>query len=255
LTQKKSEVLSSSDQALLTNIFGAYEQTYPATDTCKYSYFPSVEHSTIHTYYNEYEERHKLLIDYFKSIPEFNRLSVDDKVGLVRSHFGGMLIINEDILTRSVCQNVMVSLKNMYSTNLATKLVRVGERLLAYASDPVQLKLILIIQTLSSGTHRYYNNADEDRIYDDTLVIFVGQNVYVELLWRYLLSRLPSERDAVKFFNNFILDLIFLECTCFAVERYMYKLDDEIDKMKPLMQNLWRMSDKKGDMGDDDSIE
>jgi hypothetical protein len=252
LTQKKSEVLSLSDQTLLTNIFSVYEQTYPETDNCKYPRFPFAAHTTIHTYFNEFEERHRRLIDYFKSVPEFNRLSIDDRICLVRSNFGGMLIINEDILTRSVCQNIIVSLKNIYSNNLATKLIRIGERLLAYANDPMQMKLILLIQTLSSGTHRYYTNTEEDHIYDDTLAIFASQSVYVELLWRYLLSRLPSQRYVVKFFNNLILDLIFLQFTCFAVDRYMHNLDDEIDQMKPLMQNLWRLPDKKGD---DDSIE
>ena len=41
-----------------------------------------------------------------------------------------------------------------------------------------------------------------DHIYDNTQVIFASQNHYVELLWRYIISRVPSEREAVKFFNK-----------------------------------------------------
>ncbi len=78
-------------------------------------------------------------------------------------------------------------------------------------------------------------------VYDDPLVISAGQNVYVELLWRYLLSRLPSEQDAVKFFNKLVLDLLLLQRTCIFVERHISNLDHEIDQMNPLMQSLWLM--------------
>jgi hypothetical protein len=191
-------------------------------------------------------------MDYFKFIPEFNRLSVDDKISLMRSHFGGMVTINERILTRSVSQNLLISFKNMLGPNLANQLRHLIERLSAYTCDPMQLKLILIIATLSSDTYRYPNDTEKDRIYDDTLAIFARQNVYVGLLWRYLLSRLPSERDVLKFFNNLVLDLLYLQCSCFAIDRYMYNLDHEIDQMEPLMQSLWHISNKKNNMDYDD---
>jgi hypothetical protein len=78
-------------------------------------------------------------------------------------------------------------------------------------------------------------------IYDDPLVISAGQNVYVELLCRYLLSRLPSERDVVKFFNKLVLDLLLFQRISLFVERHVSKLDHEIDQMNPLMQSLWHM--------------
>lgn len=245
MTQKRSEILTVFDQTLLTNIFGAYEQTYALTDKYEYPCFPAREHLTVHTYFNEYEERHKLLIDYFKFIPEFNRLTTDDKMCLIRGHFGGMFVINENILTGYIPQNLVLSLKNIFNINLANTLTQAGERFVSYSYDPLQLKLILIILTLSSGIHRYRTDIENDRIYDDTLTIFDGQNVYVKLLWRYLLSRLPFERDVVKFFNKLILDILFLESSCVAADRHIYSLNNEIEKMQSLIQDLWDTSDNK----------
>jgi hypothetical protein len=76
-------------------------------------------------------------------------------------------------------------------------------------------------------------------VYDDPSAILSGQNIYVELLWRYLLSRLPSEQDAVKFFNKLVLDLLLLQRTSILMEQYICNLDHEIDQMSPLMQSLW----------------
>jgi hypothetical protein len=231
--------LSSSDQTLFTNIFGAYERIYPETNNCRYPAFPIVEYTTPHTFFNDYDQRHKLLVEYFKLIPEFNKLSMDDKIRLLQNQFLSMININEPILVRSTSKHLVISLKNIFGIDLANSILHNTENLIRYTSDPILLKLVLIIQSLSSGINRYPHNIDMDRIYDDTLAIYAGQCVYVELLWRYLLSRLPCEQDAVKFFNKLILDLLFIQRCCFAVDQRLHNLDHEIDKMSPLMQVMW----------------
>jgi len=98
---------------------------------------------------------------------------------------------------------------------------------------------------LSSGMNRCFDDTDIKHIYDDTRTICAGQNIYVELLWRYLLSQLSCEKDAVKFFNKLILDLLYLQRCCFAVERHTSNSNHQINQMKPLMRSLWHMSDEE----------
>ena len=86
------------DLMLLTNIISAYERACKDDGKLKILYFPTTEHSCPHTFFNEYQDREITLIEYFKFIPEFNRLSIDDKIRLIRNHFGTMYYINEPIL-------------------------------------------------------------------------------------------------------------------------------------------------------------
>ncbi|CAF0894733.1 unnamed protein product [Rotaria sordida] len=243
LGQKAPTYLSSSDQTLLTNIFGTYEHIFEITTQCQYQPFPAIEHKYVHTFFNEYEERHKILIEYFKHIPEFNNLFIDDKIRLIRNHFGGMITISELMLSRSLTENLIASLNNLFGIDRAKIIIQNAERILTYIYDPILLKLILIILSLSSGINRYRNDTDMDRIFYDTSAIFIGQNVYVELLWRYLLSKLLSEHDTVKFLNKLVLDLLYLQRSCFTVERYMNNLGHEIDQMTPLVQSMWPKSE------------
>ncbi|CAF2397531.1 unnamed protein product [Rotaria sp. Silwood2] len=231
--------LSSSDQILLTNIFSTYEQIFGTTTKCQYQPFPAIEHKSVHTFFNEYEERHKILIEFFKHIPEFNNLFIDDKIRLIRNHFGGMVTINELILARSMNENLVSSLNNIFGLNISKIVIECSKRILTYTYDPILLKLVLIVRSLSSGINRYRKDTDMDRIFHNTLAVFAGQCIYVELLWRYILSKLPFEEDAVKFFNKLILDLLYLQHSCFIVERYMYNLGHEIEQMNPLMQSMW----------------
>ena len=253
MSQHRSYILTLSDQTLLTNVFGAYERIYPGTNNCQYPTFPSIEHTKIHTFYNEYEERYKRLVEYFKLIPEFIRLSMSDKVHLMRNHVGEIFNINEQIVARSVTHNLSASIKNIYGIRLGNNRLRANERIVTYTCDSVLLKLILIIRTLSSGINKYHDYVDLDLSYNDTLLIFAGQNIYVEILWQYLLSRLSSEKEVVKLFNKLILDLLFLHRVCVAVERHMSGLESEVDKMQPLMQSLWSKAKKVHDMDYDNT--
>jgi hypothetical protein len=241
LTQSRSQYLLVSDQALLTNIFGAYKQSYSLTDNDEYPSFPRIEHLSLHTFYNEYEERHKSYIDYCKLIPEFDRISIDDKEHLLQNHLIETIVISDQVHSKFISKCLLTSLNNVYEPILANELRQTIGRLFAYTNDPMILKLVLIIQTLSTGIKRYYYRTNTMHVYDNPSAVFAGQNVYVELLWRYLLSRLLSEQDTVKFFNKLILDLLFLQRTSRLVEHYVCNLDNEIDQMTPLMQSLWLM--------------
>jgi hypothetical protein len=182
-----------------------------------------------------------LYIDYCKFIPEFNRLSIDDRKHLLQNHLVETVVVSYQTLSTHISNILVSSLKNIYGPILSNEVKQIIERLFAYTYDPVILKLILIIETLSSSVNRYHSGRNMMHVYDDPSAILSGQNIYVELLWRYLLSRLPSEQDAVKFFNKLVLDLLYLQRTSILVERYISNLDHEIDQMSPLMQSLWLM--------------
>jgi hypothetical protein len=205
-------------------------------------YFPSKVHSCLHTLFNEYNDRHMPLIEYFKLIPEFNRISIDDKIRLMTNHFGTMFSINEANTLPDLNNSFITPLKDIYGIELTMNLARCIQTLHVYRYDPILYKLLLIDTTLSSSISRNHNDIDMNRIYDDTKIIFHGQNVYVELLWRYILSRLPSERDAVRFFNKLIQDLLFMLHVIFLLDGFIFGFPDEIHRMEPFMQTMWPLS-------------
>ena len=236
--------LSASDHELMRNIFNAYENTCGVVGKYRYEYFPPTEHSAIHTFFNDFCDRHKSLVEYFKMIPEFTQLSMDDRIRLLRNHFGTMLNINESIVGGHMMTNLANSIQKIFHPEIAGDVLRATELLNVYRSDPILLKLILVVRSLSSGINRYRRDTDMSRVFDNPRAIFHGQNIYTELLWRYILARSPSDRDAVRFFNKLILDLLFLQRACYKAGSYIYDLEDEIDRMSPLMQCMWPRPEK-----------
>ncbi len=160
---------------------------------------------------------------------------------MLQNHLVETVVITYQLLTKYISKILINSVQHVYGPILSIKVKQILERLFAYTYDPIILKLLLIIQTLSSSVNRYHDGNNIMHVYDDPLAVFAGQNIYVELLWRYILSRSPSEQDAVKFFNKLIIDLLFLQRISLLMERYICDLDHEIDQMNPLMQSLWLM--------------
>ena len=134
---------------------------------------------------------------------------------------------------------------NILDRNITMRIVQAAHLVQAYVCDPILLKLLLIIMTLSSGINRYCSLLDTDGIYDDSCAIYTAQNIYAELLWRYVTSRAPSEQQAVKFFNKLLLFLLVLQSTTLHVDDHISGLGTEIERMEPLMQNMWQPLETK----------
>jgi hypothetical protein len=186
-------------------------------------------------------------VKYFKLVPEFEGLLISDKIRLIRNNFCLTLPINEATLSTDISQHLIDSVSILFDANTSLQLITCIRLLHSYTRDRSLLKLLLIINSLSTGINRYQNDIDMDRIYDDTLKIFAAQNVYVELLWRYLLTRFPSELDAVKFYNKLILDTLFLQRVSFVADSHINNLTREIQKMSPLIQSMWPVPTETND--------
>ncbi len=227
------------DRTRLRNIYNIYQTTCIKERNSQYPDFPLIKHTNLFEYLNEYSLSHKVLIEYFKYIPEFNSLAINDRICLIRNQFGIVNNINEAIIHPGITTNLVVSLSNVFGVQLANRLLQSIERIQVFASDVILLKLVLIVVAFSSGNQRNRNDTDMDQICDDTLKIFAMQNIYVELLWKYILSRSSTEINAVKLFDKLIQFLLYLLEVHLLVDGYINNLPSEIDQMEPLMQSMW----------------
>lgn len=120
-------------------------------------------------------------------------------------------------------------------------IIRLSHSIEIYLCDPIILKLLLIISTLSTGINRFWNfddgtNCDKD---ENRLKIFKIQNDYVNLLWQYISFRLCSEERAVRYLNELILFIFCLQKVSWFFDERIGCCRDELEKMEPLMRTMW----------------
>lgn len=250
ITTNSAQFLSSTDQILLANIYYVYEDTCIAAKNTYLKCFPAIQHTTVHGFVNEVSSELEVSIKYLKRIPEFNNLKMDDKVRLIRNHIGTIIHVNEPLMYPEASINLIGTWTNILGLGITKRLLKRNQVIEQYILDPIILKVILIILVLSSGNNRNVDQLDLDSICDDSLSIFTAQNVYVELLWKYILSRSASERDAVKFFNRLIMFVLFAEDLHLEIDKYVSSLRNEIQQMEPIMQNMWPRVNSDEDIND-----
>ena len=237
--------LSSIDQVILANIFHAYENTCIVAKTERFPTFPVIQHTTIHGFFNEVAVLFPVFIEYFKHIPEFESITTDDKLRLVKNHFGMMLNINEPIMHPITSSNLVATWTNIYGVEIAARLLKRNQILEQFLYDPLLLKLVLIVLVLSSSNARMLESTDIDQICDYPLPIYAAQNIYVELLWRYILSRSVRPDDAVRFFNRLMLCIFHMKNLHMYVYDYIHQFKDEIRQMEPIMKSMWPIEEEE----------
>jgi hypothetical protein len=250
ITKSSVQYLSSSDQVVLANILNAYEDTCIVAKNTQFQCFPAVQHTSLHEYLNEMSLIFPVFIEYFKHVPEFVSIDMDDKIRLVKNHFGIMINMNEVLMYRVIPSNHIITWTNVFGVDITERLVKRNQIVEQYIFDPVLLKIVLIILVLSSSNSRNLETTDIDQICDDSLSIFAAQNVYVELLWRYILSRSSSERDAVKFLNKLMMCIFYVKNLNAYIYSYINSLTDEVKQIEPMMQSMWPKVDDEENVRD-----
>jgi hypothetical protein len=239
------QCLSEFDQVALANILNAYENTCIMARNTQFPTFPVIQHTSIHGYFNEIALLFPVFINYFKHIPEFNKIITDDKVRLVKNHFGIMYNINEQVMHPVTPSNLIVTWTNIYGVDTAGRLWKRNKILEQFLFDPVLLKLVLIVLVLSSSNARMLESTDIDEICDDPLSIYNCQNIYVGLLWRYILSRAVTEDDAVKYFDKLMLCIFHMKNLHTFLYSYISNFKGEIEQMDPLIRSMWPGPDEE----------
>jgi hypothetical protein len=242
MRQSSVQCLSSSDQVILANILHAYEITCIATaKQTEVRCFPTVEYKSMNELFNDISSMLPVYIEYFKHIPEFANINMDDKLRLVKNHFGIMIHLNELLMHPHplVSNNLITSWINIFGSNIAAGLLKFKQIAEQYTTDPILLKIVLIVLVLCTSNARNIGNTDLNQICDDTLSIFAAQCIYVELLWKYILSRSSTEANAVKFLNKFIMFILYVQKLDFHIDSYVNNLKDEVQQMPLLMQNMY----------------
>jgi hypothetical protein len=186
--------LSGSDRTLISNVMHAFDTFSPISEVRRtietlnksasnLPYGVSQSLDLISSFYNSL----KLFIS---STPDFQVLTSAEQCSLYQRNMLGVLCIGGMYFMRESGifdqpENEMVILP-LYGTELIQQAKVICQQL---NCDPVLFKLMLIALAFSSNCYMIDNRGriDRDSLLSGTFRLFGSQNVYVELMWKYLM--------------------------------------------------------------------
>ncbi|UJR29198.1 hypothetical protein I4U23_010412 [Adineta vaga] len=195
-------LLSDTQWTLLSNIVHAYD---------KYNVISQIQQNLL-TFSDEVHkipinpvdminQMCKSMILFISSLPDFRILTSSEQICLLKRNFHGVIgfystyvFRQTGIFNRSDYSNAFLQI---YGTDIISSIKNVIEQL---DSNETVIKIVLIIIAFSSHSHIDTNrNVQMDSLLYGTFRLLGSQNVYVELLWNYLIYQYGYERAALRF--------------------------------------------------------
>ncbi|CAF0882069.1 unnamed protein product [Didymodactylos carnosus] len=239
LSNDKSS-LTQDDWCHLNNIFILYDQKAKPVVLNRHS----LNTTTINEFVNKKSVWVMQLLSYFKQIPEFQKINVDDQVLLTKYNFRVLIPINLALIryklasTTSPSDHIdfMISVhgKELYQ-NMRKNVLSIS----LFQHDPMIIKLMLIIM-LFSGCLLTTTSQMEINSFQNIYQIYTAQNFYAKLLWCYM-EYVFGESGAIVAFSMFISRCLRIQLVSNDVHSCL-KRQLNLDDILPLMQSVLQLN-------------
>ena len=210
--ERERTLLSSEDIQRVETIQNSYNNRIELAARDGLPWNPSIHATTFLQHINERSVTAVRLLSFFKQIPEFNQLNVNDRVTLIKYNLMPLCILNStlsynketDQVKEAECDvpfNASV-LQSIHGEELYLQIKRIFEsfaRIALHDQRIIQLALIALILTKGFSTDTDMN----EPMLNDGMAVYRAQSHYTELLWKYMEAVHGFER-ATKIFNELI---------------------------------------------------
>lgn len=177
---------------------------------------PSIHTTTLLQHINSRSVSAMRLLTFFKQIPEFNQLNVEDKVTLVKYNLTPLFILNNTLSYNTETdeiketdsdaswdKNILQKVHGMVIYNQVKKIFDSFVRIAQYDQTIIQLALIVLILTKGFST----DSDASEAAFNDGISVYRAQNYYTELLWKYM-ETVHGFEKSTSIFNELVAHFI-----------------------------------------------
>ncbi|CAF3083436.1 unnamed protein product [Rotaria socialis] len=234
--------LSSADRASLNNISHCYDQYAGEPSISVYSAPQQVLTLRLHEFYNRKKPIVVSFISYFKHLPEFQQLNIDDQVLLIKQNIHILLPVNYALLkTPAHSQFRYTRIQTagcVNNINLHSMYQLLSNTFVPFVTlDPLVVKLFLIILFLT--TNLLTTNFDTVG-YKQLGYIHRIQSAYTQLLWLYMIEKY-GEKRAVILYTRIITTFLHLQTVINRIDSII-RLNKDTQYLDSLMKSILQLT-------------
>jgi hypothetical protein len=184
------------------------------------------------------------VVSYFKHIPEFQNLNLDDQVLLIKQNIRLLIPLNYAIFRASANSKFrrahIQTIGCKDNINIHDMLRSLAESFIGFVTyDPLIIKLLMIVlffTTNSLTTRSIYDPAQYKQL-DNIKQI---QSSYVELLWLYMIEKY-GEEDAIHLFTKMIAKYLNIQIIIDQVDSII-QVNNDIQNIDSLMKTMLQLT-------------
>ena len=162
---------------------------------------------TLIKFINAETKIHESLINYFKLLPEFKELSMNNQILLIKSNLVKIIHFHCVLVDQFRDNNrIGAYMERWVSPEFHQGMARARQYSYRFIEHPLIIKLVLIVLIFTIDLSvPYYRDTNDD--YSNKDRIRVSQDFYITLLWRYLIS-VYDEKEAIRSMNTIVAQVL-----------------------------------------------
>ncbi|CAF1587885.1 unnamed protein product [Adineta ricciae] len=248
LPQTPNTLMSIEDLQRVETIQNSYEKRIELAARDGLPWNPSEHATTFLQQLNSRSVPAMRLLTFFRQIPEFNELNVDDKVTLIKYNLMPLILLNSSLSFNVETHQILEAdsdvpldpkaFHKMHGTEVFLQVKKIFTSFLQIAQcDQRIIQLTLIVLLLTKGFCTY--TGTEEPVLNDGMAVFRAQNYYIELLWRYM-ETTHGTAKSIRMFNDLIVHFQVWQRVEGQLRNNARKLlgPDETDEILPIMKSL-----------------
>lgn len=188
------------------------------------------------------------LLSFFKQIPEFNQLNVDDKVTLIKYNLVELLALNcvlsYDAKTNQIIETSSDAPMNtefyrvLHGYAFGLRLKKIFETFLSIAQcDQKIIHLMLITLILTKGFSA--SGVSNEPVLNDNMAVYRAQNCYAELLWKYL-ETMHGYGKAIELFSKLVGNVVAWQAVQETLRNDIMRTlsPEDMNQLVPIMRSV-----------------
>ncbi|CAF1247824.1 unnamed protein product [Rotaria magnacalcarata] len=245
-------MLTSADLQRIEAVEIAFEQRIEFTVYDTHQLNSRVDVTTFSHHLNSYSTPAMRLLTFFKQIPEFNELHIDDKLILTKYNLLSVFILHSallfDIDTKQIRESEhdapwnLSLLRTIHGEEICSEMRKIFSSFVhirQYDCKIIQLVLIVLFLTKGLST----DDGVRKSILRNHTALSRAQNVYIELLWKHMVTMHGFQR-AVRIFNVVVTRFLTWQQLSDKLQDnlkyHLSKIDQ--NELLPLMKSLLHIS-------------
>ncbi|CAF1093571.1 unnamed protein product [Adineta steineri] len=247
--------LSPEDLQRVETIKLSYEQRIEFAARDGLPWDPSVYATTVLEQVNSRSVSALRLISFFKQVPEFNEINVQDRITLIKYNLMPLTMLNYTLSYNTETATIREAevdapwdtsiLSRVHGEDICKRAKKIFDSFVGISqNDPRIMQLALIILVLTKGFST--NSGSSEPILDDGIAVYRAQNFYTELLWKYLEAKY-GYGEAIDIFNKLVMHFISWQTLHKDMAHNFFNVltPAEVNELLPIMKSLIHIPQKK----------
>lgn len=236
---ENSSNLTMNDWSLINSVSQVYE-TRAFIDQRKSFENYSLENSTLTEFFNDEQIIYRNLIEFYKQIPSFEKLHLDDQMLLIKSNLTHLVHLHH-ILRDHFEENPRIGslMSKWISSDFHQQMSENRHRLDRFIEHPLVLKISLVVFIFLTNFSRIPSKEFSFQFHDHSSIMN-NQNLFLTLLWKYL-HVIYDEINARKSFQLIVFQYLRYQSLISEMEMIISKKFNS-NEFHPLIQSLLHLN-------------